>query len=53
MVASVVAPLWPGKMMRVSGVANSRMVWRQAPQGAQAAALRLTMTTARMRRVGP
>ena len=42
-----------GEVDAGGGVANSRMVWRQAPQGAQGALLRLTMTTARMRMVGP
>ena len=37
----------------VSGVLNSWMVWRQAPQGWLAVLLRLAMTMARMRMVGP
>ncbi len=41
--------LGPGERMGMSGAANSWMVWRQAPQGEQGAALRLVMARARMR----
>lgn len=53
MVASEVVPSSEGKKMRVSWVLNSKMVWRQAPQGWQAKLLRLVTTMARMRIVGP
>jgi len=39
--------------MMVSGVLNSWMVWRQAPQGWLAAELRLATAMARMRMAGP
>lgn len=39
--------------MMVSGALNSWMVWRQAPQGSLAVALRLATATARMRMPGP
>ena len=39
--------------MRVVGVLNSAMVWRQAPQGSLGALLRLAMAMARMRMWGP
>jgi hypothetical protein len=53
MVASAVEPSSAGKKMRVSWVLNSKMVWRQAPQGWQGELLRLAMAMARMRMVGP
>lgn len=53
MVAWVTELLGPGKKIWVLGVLNSRMVWRQAPQGAQTALLSVMTTTARMRMLGP
>jgi len=53
LVASAMAPFSPGKKTMVSGVLNSWMVWRQAPQGWLAVALRLATAMARMRREGP
>ena len=53
MEASVVEALELGKKMRVAGVLNSAMVWRQAPQGAQGTSLRVTTTTAWSRMAGP
>ena len=42
-----------GSRLLVSGVLNSWMVWRQAPQGWLAVSLRLATAMARMRMVGP
>jgi hypothetical protein len=53
MVAWAKAPFSAGKKMMVSGVLNSWMVWRQAPQGWLAVELRLATAMARMRRMGP
>ena len=53
MVAWVMVPFSAGKKTTVSGVLNSWMVWRQAPQGWLAVLLRLAMAMARMRMVGP
>lgn len=53
MVAWLKVPSCLGKKMVVLGVLNSRMVWRQAPQGWLAAWLRLATATARMRIAGP
>lgn len=49
----VSVPAAEGKRTRVSGVLNSRMVWRQAPQGGLGVALRLATAMARMRIWGP
>ena len=46
-------PSSPGKKTTVSGVLNSWMVWRQAPQGWLAVSLRLATAMARMRISGP
>ena len=53
MVASATVPPSAGKKTMVAGVLNSWIVWRQAPQGWLAVALRLTMAMARMRMAGP
>ncbi len=53
MVVWSMVPSAAGKKTTVSGVLNSRMVWRQAPQGWLAASLRLAMAMARMRMDGP
>ena len=53
MVAWAMAPASAGKKTTVLGVLNSWMVWRQAPQGWLAVALRLATAMARMRMVGP
>jgi len=53
MVAWAKVPSSMGKEMTVSGVLNSWMVWRQAPQGWLAVLLRLATAMARMRMAGP
>ena len=53
MVAWAMAPPSAGKKTMVSGLLNSWMVWRQAPQGWLAVSLRLATAIARMRIWGP
>ena len=53
MVDGLRVPSSAGKKTCVSGVLNSWMVWRQAPQGWLAVSFRLAMTMARMWMVGP
>ena len=53
MVASSKVPSSFGKKTMVSGALNSRIVWRQAPQGWLAELLRLAIAMARMRMDGP